>query len=104
MKKKIVVIGGGNGSSIVLNAIKPFSNDLEISAVITTSDSGYSSGAFRKQYKTLPPGDIMRAVLALSPYDFETLKQIFYRNRLSGLSLLNADLKASRGPNLGNIF
>jgi len=44
MKKKIVVMGGGNGSAITLNAVKKFVDNFEISAVISVSDSGGSSG------------------------------------------------------------
>ncbi len=61
------------------------------------SDSGGSSGRLRREFKTLPPGDIMRAVLAMSPYDFQTLKQIFYRNRFSVKGKLHKH-------NLGNLF
>ena len=60
------------------------------------SDSGGSSGILRKEFNTVPPGDIMRAVLALSKYDYLMLKQIFYRNRFSQGKL--------KGHNLGNLF
>ncbi len=104
IKTKVVVIGGGNGSSIVLDALKRYADKLEISGVISMSDSGGSSGAIRKKFKMLPPGDIMRAVVALSKYDFEILRKIFYKNRLSATTKLNKDLGAERGPNLGNLI
>ncbi len=97
MKKKVVVIGGGNGSAIVLCALKKFIDQLDLSAVISMSDSGGSSGKLRREFKTLPPGDIMRAALAMSPYDYHLLKQIFYRNRFDGLGRLDQH-------NLGNLF
>lgn len=97
MKKNIVVIGGGNGSAVSINAVKDYTDVFNISAVISMSDSGGSSGRLRREFKTLPPGDIMRAVLAMSPYDFQTLKQIFYRNRFSNKGKL-------QGHNLGNLF
>ncbi|MGI6314379.1 MAG: gluconeogenesis factor YvcK family protein [Patescibacteria group bacterium] len=97
MKKKIVVMGGGNGSAITLNAVKKFVDNFEISAVISVSDSGGSSGRLRQEFDTLPPGDILRAVLALSPYDYPILKKIFHINRFSD------NIKLA-GHNLGNLF
>lgn len=96
-KKKIVVIGGGNGSAIVLVALKQYSDLFDLSAIISMSDSGGSSGKLRKDLGALPPGDIMRAVLALSKYDYPVLKKIFYANRFSVSGKLNKH-------NLGNIF
>ena len=79
MKKKIVVIGGGNGSAVVLTSLKQFADQLDISAVISTADSGASSGKLRKEFGMVPPGDILRAILALSKYDYEILKNILVR-------------------------
>jgi uncharacterized cofD-like protein len=70
---------------------------LDISAVISMSDSGGSSGKLRKKFNTLPPGDIMRAVLALSKYDYESLRKIFYQPRFKNAGVLNSH-------NLGNLF
>ena len=97
MKKKIVVIGGGNGSAIALMALKENRDLFDISAVVSMSDSGGSSGRLRKEFNVLPPGDIMRAVLALSKHDYILLRQIFYRPRFNGLGKLD-------GHNLGNLF
>lgn len=94
---KIVVVGGGNGSAISLNAVKKNKADLEISAVVSMSDSTGSTGRLRKEFNTLPPGDVMRAVLAMSPYHFPLLKKIFYRNRFEGVGKLDKH-------NLGNLF
>lgn len=103
-KLKVVSVGGGNGTAIVLDALKRLSKSLEISAVVSVSDSGGSSGALRRVFKILPPGDIMRAVIALSPYDYKILKKIFYKNRITSLSTLNSKLKTEKAPNLGNLF
>ena len=97
MKKKIVVIGGGNGSSICLEGLKKYANKFDISAIISMSDSGGSSGKLRKEFNTLPPGDIMRAVLSLSKYDYKILRQIFYKPRFTNAGKLNTH-------NLGNLF
>ena len=96
-KKNVVVIGGGNGSAISLVALKQNLSLFDISAVIAMSDSGSSSGRLRKELGVLPPGDIMRAVLALSKYDYPLLKRIFNQNRFTGPGKL-------KGHNLGNLF
>jgi uncharacterized cofD-like protein len=61
------------------------------------SDSGGSSGRLRMETGVLPPGDIMRAIIALSEYDTELLKKIFYRIRFENCDKLT-------GHNLGNLF
>ncbi|MFA6424104.1 MAG: gluconeogenesis factor YvcK family protein [Candidatus Magasanikbacteria bacterium] len=96
-KKNVVVIGGGNGSAISLVALKQNVDLFDISAVIAMSDSGGSSGKLRKEFGTLPPGDVLRAILALSRYDYLLLKKIFNGNRFSANNKLS-------GHNLGNIF
>lgn len=76
--KKIVVIGGGTGTYQVLVGLKSFPH-LELSAVITMSDSGGSSGVLRREFGMLPPGDVRRALLALSnlPLSQKTLERLF---------------------------
>ena len=97
-KKKIVVIAGGNGNAITIQALKEYKDDFDISAIVGVADSGGSSGILRGEFNTLPPGDIMRAVLAMSgAYDYETLKSIFYKKRFVGLEKLDKH-------NLGNLF
>lgn len=89
MKKKVVIMGGGNGGSMSIRALKRFSEHFELCAVIGMTDSGGSSGRLREQYGVLPPGDILRAVLAMSRYDYETMKHIFYECRFSEAGILS---------------
>jgi len=96
-RKKIVVIGGGNGSAICLEGLKKFASKFNISAVISTSDSGGSSGRLRKELKTLPPGDILRAILSLSKYDYQELRRVFYSPRFKNCGKLDSH-------NVGNLF
>ncbi len=96
-KKKVVIIGGGNGSAISVRAIKQFKEDFEISAVVSMSDSAGSTGRLREEFGTLPPGDIMRAILSMSEHDFDFLKTIFYRKRFVNTGKLD-------NHNLGNLF
>ncbi len=97
-KKNIVVFGGGNGSAITLRALKQSVDIYTISAIIAMTDSGGSSGVLRKEFDSLPPGDIMRAILALSSHSYsDTLKPIFYETRFQDEGKLT-------GHNLGNLF
>ena len=96
-KKKVVVLGGGNGSAICLEGLKKYANKLDISAVISMSDSGGSSGRLRKEFKTSPPGDIMRAILSLSKYDYQSLRRVFYWPRFKNAGKLDSH-------NVGNLF
>lgn len=75
--KKIVVIGGGTGTYTVLTGLKEYPVDL--TAVVSMVDSGGSSGRLRDEFGVLPPGDVRRALLALSnlPLEKISLRQLF---------------------------
>lgn len=90
-------MGGGNGSAITLQALKKFIPEIELSGVISMSDSGGSSGRLRREFDTLPAGDVMRAILSLSIYDYKLLKNIFYEKRFINSGKLDKH-------NLGNLF
>jgi len=96
MKKKIVVVGGGTGTYQVLSGLKSY--PIEIAAVISMCDSGGSTGKLRKELGILPPGDIRRAILALSdlPFAQKTLENVFNFRFGKGKSLA--------GHSLGNIL
>lgn len=96
---KIVVIGGGTGTYQVLVGLKKYPVDL--SAIVSMSDSGGSSGKLREELGILPPGDARRALLALSdlPLAKKTLASLFsYRfdngHGLAGHSMGNLLLAA----------
>lgn len=95
--KKVVVVGGGNGAAVSILALKRNLDLFSISAVIGMTDSGGSSGRLRKEFGTLPTGDILRGMLAMSKYDYYTLRQIFYERRFAQPGKLEKH-------NLGNIF
>lgn len=93
--KKVVTIGGGTGSYVVLRGLKEF--PLDITAVVSMFDSGSSSGILRDEFGVLPPGDVRRCLLALSDGKrAEILRELFnYRfNGGTGLS----------GHSFGNLF
>lgn len=87
--KNVVIMGGGNGGSMSIRALKRFADSFNLTAVIGMTDSGGSSGRLRDEYGVLPPGDILRAILALSRYDYETIKHIFYEHRFTKTGALN---------------
>lgn len=84
--KRIVVIGGGTGVFTVLSGLRKYFNNL--TAVVTMADDGGSAGILREEFGILPPGDIRRALIALSESDNKILAQLFsYRfEEGSGLS------------------
>lgn len=97
MKKKVVVMGGGNGSAKSIRACKVCIDKIELSAVISVSDSGGSSGVLRKEFGVLPPGDLLRAIMAMSVHDYDLLKSIFYSPRFEGQGKFDTH-------NIGNLF
>ena len=53
--RKIVTIGAGTGSYMILRGLKKF--PFDITAVVTMFDNGGSSGVLRDEFGILPPGD-----------------------------------------------
>ena len=60
---KIVVIGGGSGSSTILSGLKPSTSNL--TAIVTMFDSGGSTGLLRREFGYPPFGDLRRCLMAL---------------------------------------
>lgn len=96
-RRRVVVIGGGTGTYQVLVGLKKYPN-LDISAIVTMADSGGSTGRLRQEFGMFPPGDIRRALLALSalPIQEKTLSRLFDFRFNKGKEL--------RGHSVGNIF
>src|SRR3990167_4065962 len=92
--KKIVVIGGGTGVFTVLSGLKHYFNNL--TAVVTMADDGGSTGILREEFGILPPGDVRRAIVALSSSDNKTLSELFNYRFKEG--------KGLSGHNLGNLI
>jgi uncharacterized cofD-like protein len=91
--KKIVVIGGGTGVFTVLSGLKEYPYNL--TAVLTMADDGGSSGVLREEFGILPPGDIRRALVALSNSSSLLAKLFTYRFK-NGEGL--------KGHSFGNLF
>jgi uncharacterized cofD-like protein len=106
---RVVAIGGGTGLSTLLKGLKRFvlttpevatgRPDLpvirDLSAVVTVSDDGGSSGRLRKEFNMLPPGDIRNCIVALS--EDEALLSKLFRHRFEKGSGLE-------GHSFGNLF
>src|SRR3989454_12518193 len=99
---KLVAIGGGTGLSSLLAGLKSFvgKHDQDIrldslSAIVTVSDDGGSSGRLREELQMLPPGDIRNCMIALS--EDSTLLSRLFRYRFRGDGELG-------GHSFGNLF
>jgi uncharacterized cofD-like protein len=60
---KVVALGGGHGLAASLSALRRITDEL--TAIVTVSDNGGSSGRLRKEFGVLPPGDLRMALAAL---------------------------------------
>lgn len=77
VNKKVVVFGGGTGLSYLLRGLKDF--PLDITAVITVSDSGKSTGKLREEFHVPAVGDIRHVLSSLSSTDDNIKKMLEYR-------------------------
>lgn len=75
--KNIVVIGGGTGNSVLLKELKK--RNEHISAVVTVSDDGGSTGRLRKDLGILAVGDIRNCISALAEDESTMAKLMEHR-------------------------
>lgn len=75
--KKAVVLGGGTGLSTLLRGLKNF--PLDITAVVSVSDDGKSTGRLRKEFNIPAVGDIRRVLVSLSETEPLVEKVLNYR-------------------------
>jgi uncharacterized cofD-like protein len=96
---RIVSIGGGNGLATLLRGLKryakPDNGAVDITAVVTVTDDGGSSGRLRRELDVLPPGDIRNCMVALS--EDETLLARLFQYRF-------AHGRGLKGHSFGNLF
>lgn len=102
---RIVALGGGTGLSAVLRGLKQHVAErgkpdsllpiADLTAVVTVTDDGGSSGRLRREYRVLPPGDIRNCLVALSP-DPNLLGNLFQYRFPTGRGLA--------GHSFGNLF
>lgn len=99
----LVALGGGTGLSTLLAGLKRLVGEHEpgehwienLSAIVTVSDDGGSSGRLRDELQMLPPGDIRNCMIALS--EDSTLLSRLFRHRFRGTGELG-------GHSFGNLF
>jgi len=98
----IVALGGGTGLSTLLRGLKrsvgaegAWSID-RLGAIVTVTDEGGSSGALRKEFGMLPPGDVRNCIVALAEEE-HLLSRLFNYRFASGDSALT-------GHSLGNLL
>ena len=93
MNKKVVVLGGGTGSSTLLRGLKQFPIDL--TAIVSVCDDGGGTGVLREEFNIPAVGDIRRVLVALS--ETEPLVMELFNYRFNTTS----DLE---GQTVGNIL
>jgi uncharacterized cofD-like protein len=94
LKIKITTIGGGSGQYALLSGLRDL-NQIEINAIVSMVDSGGSTGRLRDELGILPPGDVLKCLLALSPQR-EIARALF-------LKRFSKD-KRLKGHNSGNML
>ena len=99
---RVVSIGGGNGLSALLTGLKRHARStatnnpiLDLTAIVTVTDDGGSSGRLRREFAVLPPGDIRNCMVALAE-DEAFLSRLFQYRFDSGRGL--------KGHSFGNLF
>ncbi len=100
---RILAIGGGTGLSTLLKGLKHYAKPvlgggrpwLDITAIVTVTDDGGSSGRLRREFDVLPPGDIRNCMVALSE-DEALLSKLFQYRFSTGRGL--------KGHSFGNLF
>src|SRR5436309_10417204 len=76
----VVALGGGTGLPTVLMGLRRYLPPSgRIAAIVTAADDGGSSGALRRQFGVLPPGDIRNCLTALARVAPEVSAALQYR-------------------------
>ena len=94
----LTAIGGGTGLAVLLSGLKHHVGTGGIgrlTAVVTVSDDGGSSGRLRRDFEMLPPGDIRNCIVALA--DDEALLSRLFQYRFPNGGALT-------GHSFGNLF
>jgi uncharacterized cofD-like protein len=106
---RVVAIGGGTGLSTLLRGLKPHvpppvgshgsparsPTITRLTAIVTVTDEGGSSGRLRRDFGMLPPGDIRNCLVALAE-DEQLLTRLFAYRFSGGRGLA--------GHSFGNLF
>lgn len=93
MSRKVVVLGGGTGTSTLLRGLKEF--PIELTAIVSVCDDGRSTGVLREEFNIPAVGDIRRVLIALS--ETEPLVRELFNYRFNTTSDLD-------GHTVGNLL
>ena len=91
---RVVALGGGTGLSTLLRGLK--SHTSNITAVVTVTDDGGSSGRLIKDKRMIPPGDIRNCLVALA--DAEKAMTDLFQHRFKD------DSGSLSGHSMGNLL
>lgn len=91
---RIVALGGGTGLSTILRGLKQHSSN--ITAIVTVTDEGGSSGRLVHDKGMIPPGDIRNCLVALA--DAETAMTDMFQHRFQ------KDSGSLSGHSMGNLL
>src|SRR3990167_9055604 len=94
-RKRIVVIGGGTGTFVVLSGLKKYPVDLSV--IVSMMDSGGSNRVIRDEFGLLPTSDIRQCIVALASEKSNILlRQLFIYRYEHG--------NGNKGMTFGNLF
>lgn len=96
--KKVVIIGGGHGQSIICRGVKNI-EDIDLTAIVTVADDGGSTGRLRKQFHIPAMGDIRNVLIAMA--ERESLLRDLMNYRFEDPEGTEEDVQ---GHNLGNLI
>ena len=85
MSKKVVILGGGTGTSTLVRGLKQF--PVDISVVVSVCDDGKSTGKLREEFDIPAVGDLRKVIASLS--DTEPLFESLLEYRFNTTSDLN---------------
>ncbi len=95
MKKQVVVIGGGTGTTATLSGLKQY-DDLHLSVIVNMVDDGGSNRVVRDEFGLLPLSDLRKSIIALAPHGNDLLRTLFTFRFSKGEGL--------KGHTLGNLM
>ncbi|MBI4049401.1 MAG: YvcK family protein [Candidatus Doudnabacteria bacterium] len=75
--KNVVIIGGGTGTFTLLSGLRKF--PVNNTVIVSSADSGGSTGVLRKDLGVFPPGDLRQCLLGLAYIDQQTADLFAYR-------------------------
>jgi uncharacterized cofD-like protein len=92
----ITVIGGGTGSTVVLEGLKRY-RELNLSVIVGMMDDGGSNAVVRDEFGLLPLSDVRKSILALADSNNNEVLRKLFTYRFSNSNSM-------KGHTLGNLL